>query len=112
MLITEEYVRDWLPVCSRETDRRRSVLAIAGKDCAITLVSRCWESLGLNVNSATWQQRFGFELFGFFLRDGRKGKVLLPAAGLLCSALGQTFLHHLLPLFSHLPLFASFELGC
>ncbi|XP_074704658.1 uncharacterized protein LOC141933677 [Strix aluco] len=58
MLITEEYVRDWLPVCSRETDRRRSVLAIAGKDCAITLVSRCWESLGLNVNSATWQQRF------------------------------------------------------
>lgn len=53
MLLAEEYIRDLLPACSRETDRKRLVLAIAGKDCAMTLASWCWENLGLKVNSVT-----------------------------------------------------------
>ena len=53
MLVAEEYVRDLLPVCSRETDGKRLVLATGAKDCAITLASRRWENLGLKVNSVT-----------------------------------------------------------
>lgn len=39
MLIAEEYVRDLLPVCSRERDRMRLVWAIVGEDGAVTAAS-------------------------------------------------------------------------
>lgn len=38
MLMVHECVRDLLPVCSRERDRKRLVLAISVKNCAVTLV--------------------------------------------------------------------------
>lgn len=53
MRVAEECIRDLLPVCSRKTDRKRLVLAIAGKDCAMTLASWCWENLGLKVSFVT-----------------------------------------------------------
>lgn len=36
-----------------ETNRKRLLLAIAGKDCAIMLVLCCWENLSIRVNSVT-----------------------------------------------------------
>lgn len=39
MLVAEGYVGDLVAVCRREMDRKRLVLAIAGKECTTTLAS-------------------------------------------------------------------------
>lgn len=60
MLIREERTRDLLLVCNGERDRTRLVLAIAGKDCTVTLASRCLENPGLKVNSMTLAPKVWF----------------------------------------------------
>lgn len=62
----EEYIRDLLPVCYRETDRKRLVLAIAGRDCTVMLASWRWENLGLKVNSVTLAPKVWLQVVCFF----------------------------------------------
>lgn len=86
MLVAEEYIRDVVQVCSREMDRKNLVLAIAGKDCTIMLVSGCWENLGFKVNSVCFAPKVWLRV-GLFLCDEGEGQD--AGAGWLCGALGK-----------------------
>lgn len=101
MLAADEYSRDLLPVCSRELDRKRQSVA------------NCWKRLchnigGMKLGESQLKSEFpdpctrglSWGYLSYFCVMKEKGEMLLPAAGLLCSALGQMSLPCLLSLFS------------
>lgn len=87
-------------------DRKKLVLAIAGKDCTVMLVSGCWENLGFKVNSVCFAPKVWLR-GGLFLCDEGEGQDAVPRCRLALRGFGQMFLHRLLS-----SPFASFETGC